>query len=198
MHLVQCKNQDAGCTRRILSTAETWHRIFALAIFAAISFRVTGCAHYNVGAGSLYAPDISTVYVPMIESDSFRRDLGERLTEAVIKEIELKTPYKVVGTPDADSILSVHLIADTRRTLVENSFDDPRLSVNTLYSEVSWINRRRLPIVPPQSLALPPDLVGIDQTSNIIPEVGQSVASSQQQAIERLAEQIVGTMESPW
>ena len=46
----------------------------------------------------------------MIESDSYRRDLGERLTEAVIKEIELKTPYKVVGTPDADSILSVQLL----------------------------------------------------------------------------------------
>ena len=27
---------------------------------------------------TLYAPDVDTVYVPMIESDSFRRDLGER------------------------------------------------------------------------------------------------------------------------
>ena len=42
-------------------------------------------------------PDVSTVYVPMIESGSYRRDLGERLTEAVAKQIELKTPYKVVG-----------------------------------------------------------------------------------------------------
>lgn len=169
----------------------------ALTVATCLLF-LSGCAHYNVGAGSLYAPDISTVYVPMIESDSFRRDLGERLTEAVIKEIELKTPYKVVGTPNADSILSVRLLGDTRRTLVENSFDDPRLSVNTLYSEVSWLNRRRLPIAPAQSLALPPELVGIDQTSNVIPEVGQSVASSQQLAIERLAQQIVGTMEAPW
>ena len=57
-----------------------------------------------MGAESLYAPDVQTVYVPMIESESFRRDLGERLTEAVVKEIELKSPFKVVGTPDADSI----------------------------------------------------------------------------------------------
>jgi hypothetical protein len=67
----------------------------------------------------LYAPDVTTVYVPMIDSDSYRRDLGERLTEAVVKEIELKTPYKVVSTPDADSILSARLITDTRRTLIE-------------------------------------------------------------------------------
>jgi len=159
---------------------------------------LAGCATYQVGSESLYAPDIATVYVPMIESDSYRRDLGERLTEAVIKEIELKTPYKVVGTPDADSILSVKLLGDSRKLLAENSFDDPRLLESTVYSEVSWLNRRRLPIAPAQTMPLPPELIGIDQSALLVPEVGQSVASSQQQAIERLAQQIVGTMESPW
>jgi hypothetical protein len=134
----------------------------------------------------------------MIDSDSYRRDLGERLTEAVVKEIELKTPYKVVSTPDADSILSARLITDTRRTIIENAFDDPRLSEVELLAEVAWLNRRRLPIAPAQMLAVPPELVGIGQTANLIPEVGQSVATSQQQAIERLAQQIVSTMEAPW
>jgi hypothetical protein len=166
--------------------------------FIATSMLLAGCARYQVGSESLYAPDIATVYVPMIESDSYRRDLGERLTEAVIKEIELKTPYKVVGTPDADSILSVRLLGDSRHLLAENSFDDPRLSESAVYSEVSWLNRRRLPMAPPQSIAMPPELVGIDQTALLVPEVGQSVASSQQQAIDRLAQQIVGTMETPW
>ena len=76
---------------------------------------LSGCVGYQVGTGSLYAPDVATVYVPMIESDSYRRDLGERLTEAVVKEIELKTPYKVVSTPDADSMLSARLLTDTRQ-----------------------------------------------------------------------------------
>src|ERR1700752_1275634 len=89
---------------------------------------LTGCAGYQVGTDSLYAPDLRTVFVPMIESESYRRDLGERLTEAVQKEIELKTPYKVVDTPDADSILSAKLLGDTRHVVVENAFDDPRLS----------------------------------------------------------------------
>jgi len=159
---------------------------------------LAGCAGYQVGAGSLYAPDVTTVYVPMIDSDSYRRDLGERLTEAVVKEIELKTPYKVVSTPDADSILSARLLTDSRRTLIENTFDDPRLSETELRAEVTWLNRRRLPIVPAQTLALPPELVAINQTTNLIPEAGQSVATSQQQAIERLAQQIVSTMEAPW
>ena len=159
---------------------------------------LTGCVGYQVGTGSLYAPDVATVYVPMIESDSYRRDLGERLTEAVVKEIELKTPYKVVSTPDADSILSARLLTDTRKTLVENAFDDPRVSENEIRAQVTWLNRRRLPIAPAQMVAVPPELVAMSATSNIIPEAGQSVATSQQEAIERLAQQIVATMEAPW
>jgi Lipopolysaccharide-assembly len=166
--------------------------------FAICLAMLSGCAGYQVGANSLYAPDVSTVYVPMIDSDSYRRDLGERLTEAVVKEIELKTPYKVVSSPDADSILSARLITDTRRTLIENVADDPRVSEIEMRAEVTWLNRRRLPIAPAQSLALPPELIVINQTANLIPEAGQSVATSQQQAIERLAQQIVSTMEAPW
>ena len=167
-----------------------------IAILLTVS--LAGCATYQVGAGSLYAPDVATVYVPMIESDSYRRDLGERLTEAIAKEIELKTPYKVVGTPDADSILYVRLTGDRRQTLVENAYDEPRLSETTIFSEVNWLNRRRQPLVAAQTIALPPDLVHISQTGNLIPEVGQSVALTQQKAIEALAQQIVGTMEAPW
>ena len=157
-----------------------------------------GCASYRMGSESLYAPDVQTVYVPMIESDSFRRDLGERLTEAVVKEIELKTPFKVVGTPDADSILSARLIADTKRVTVENKNDDPRVNEMGMFAEISWLNRRREPLRLPSTVILPPELLPVSQTAQLIPEGGQSVAVSQQQAIERLAQQIVSTMEEPW
>jgi lipopolysaccharide assembly LptE-like protein len=159
---------------------------------------LSGCVGYHAGTNSLYAPDVATVYVPMIESDSYRRDLGERLTEAVIKEIELKTPYKVVSTPNADSILTARLQQDTRKRVIQNAFSDPRVSETEIRAEVNWLNRRRLPIVPSQAIPIPAELVAFSQTSNLIPEAGQSVATSQQQAIQRLAQQIVGTMEAPW
>jgi len=168
--------------------------VFALT-FVTLS---AGCAAYRVGARSLYAPDIATVYVPMIESDSFRRDLGERLTEAVVKEIELKTPFKVVGTPDADSILSTRLVGDTKRVTIENRNDDPRAVEFNIAAEVTWLNRRRIPLRAPSTLELPPELLPIAQSSTLLPEVGQSVVTAQQQAIERLAQQIVSTMEEPW
>ena len=159
----------------------------------------SGCAANRFGNETLYAPDVQTVYVPMIESDSFRRDLGERLTEAVVKEIELKTPFKVVGTPDADSVLGARIVGERKRVTVENQNDDPRAIEINLNAEVSWINRRQQPICPPATIAVPPELfLPMAQTAALLPEAGQSVASQQQVAIQRLAEQIVSTMEEPW
>ncbi|QDT70763.1 hypothetical protein MalM25_37190 [Planctomycetes bacterium MalM25] len=160
-----------------------------------------GCAGYRSGADSLYAPDVATVYVPMIESDSFRRDLGERLTEAVVKEIELKTPFKVIASPNADSLLVVNLRADRRTVQAEDQFDNPRVFAGELVAEATWMNRRRLPMAPTRTIDLPPgfgDAVGISQQTPFIPEAGQTIASHQQKMIARLAEQIVGVMEEPW
>jgi hypothetical protein len=159
---------------------------------------LAGCAAYQVGSQSLYAPDVATVYVPIVESDSYRRELGERLTEAVAKKIDLNTHFKVVGTPDADSVLSVRLISETRRVVVENASDDPRGLEVDMHAEVTWLNRRRLPIVPVHAILLPPDLARFHQQSVLIPEVGQSIVTAQQQAIDRLADQIVSAMEEPW
>jgi len=159
---------------------------------------LAGCASYRVGNQTLYAPDVRTVYVPMIESESFRRDLGERLTEALIKEIELKTPLKVVGTPDADSILSARLVGDTKRVTIENQNDDPRAVEISMTLEIAWLNRHRKPLGVPATLALPPELLPVNNLAMLIPETGQSVATAQQQAIVRLAQQIVSTMEEPW
>jgi hypothetical protein len=158
-----------------------------------------GCAAFRFGNESLYAPDVATVYVPMVESDSFRRDLGERLTEAIIKEIESKTPYKVVGTPDADSILSARLVSDRKRVTVENQNDDPRTIEIAMTADVSWMNRRSQPLAPPTTIPLPAELfMPMGQTASLLPEAGQSVESQNQVAIERLAQQIVATMEEPW
>ncbi len=38
---------------------------------------LAGCASYHFGNATLFPPDISTVYVPMIESHSFRPDMAK-------------------------------------------------------------------------------------------------------------------------
>lgn len=157
-----------------------------------------GCAGYQVGNRSLYAPDIQTVYVPMFESNSFRRQLGERLTEAVIKQIQIKTPYTVVNTPDADAILSGKILVDHKRILIETPTDEGREVQVDLLVEVNFLDARGDRLAPTQTMPMPSTAATIGQANNLIPEYGQSIATAQQAAIQKVAEQIVSQMENPW
>jgi hypothetical protein len=159
---------------------------------------LSGCAGYQVGNQSLYPPEIRTVYVPMFQSVSFRRDLGERLTEAVVKEIEKRTPYKVVTDPNADSVLSGRIVEETKHVLVPDLTGDARESQVAMKVEVNWVDRKGRLLRDVASVPLPAEIADVTGTGNIVPEVGQSIATAQQEAICRMAEQIVGLMEKPW
>jgi len=158
----------------------------------------TGCAGYHVGNQTLYAPHITTVYVPMFESDSFRRDLGEWLTEAVVKEIELKTPYKVVGDPSADSVLTGRIITVTKRVLVEDTTDQAREVDVHFAVRVTWATRQGELVRAPAVIPLPMSVIHFGEGRSVIPEAGQSTAVAEQTAVTQLAEDIVATMETPW
>jgi hypothetical protein len=159
---------------------------------------VAGCAGYRFGAASLFPQDIRTVYVPVFESHSFRRNLGEWLTEAVIKEIERRTTYKVAGSANADSVLTGVILSDSKRIVVENPLDEPRLAEFILTVQVTWADRRSGELIRQGAVAVPPEVVELALGGRFAPEVGQSVTTAQQQAIERLAEQIVDLMEAAW
>jgi hypothetical protein len=157
-----------------------------------------GCAAYQIGNQSLYPLEIHTVSVPVFQSNSFRPDLGERLTEAVVKEIETRTPYKVVNDPNADSVLTGRLVAETKRVLVPGLTGDAREIQADMRVQVTWTDRKGRLLRDEQYVPLPAEIADVSATGNVVPEVGQSIATAQQQAICRLAEQIVGLMEKPW
>jgi hypothetical protein len=159
---------------------------------------VIGCVGYQVGPRSLYRPDVYSVYVPVFESDSLRRNLGEQLSEAVIKQIELKTPYKVVSGAQADSVLSGRILQDYKYVVAENVNDDPRDIEVEFKIEISWRDRRGDLISETYTYGIPSSIVAFGQAVPLIPESGQSVATAHLAAIEALAEQIVSRMEVPW
>ncbi len=175
---------------------------FAIFLAAAIVLQAVlgGCASYQIGNQSLYPSHIKTVHVPVFDSLSFRRNLGEQLSEAVIKEIETKTPYKVVGNPrEADSVLTCKIIQDKRSTIVLDWFNDPRQLQNVLKVQVSWVDRKGDVLRQSRPIVISPATsTSVTSTSVLTPEVGQSVATAQQLAMKRAAEQIVGMMETAW
>ena len=70
---------------------------------------------------------IHTVFVPVFRSNSFCRDIQLLLTEAVTKEIEERTRYKVVGTLDeADAILEGTVNTADKNLVVEDPLNLPR------------------------------------------------------------------------
>jgi hypothetical protein len=161
---------------------------------------LAGCVGYgyHIGNASLFDSNIETVYVPMFESNSFRRDLAERVTEAVIKEIESHATFKVVSDPKADTILTGKITSDTKHLLVQTLNGDPRDMEITLQVKVCWMDRRGNKLRDCPAIPIPADCVSVGAASDLVGEVGQSVATSQQRAIKRLAQQIVGLMETPW
>ena len=157
-----------------------------------------GCATYHFGNQALYRNDIYTVHVPVFESESFREFLGERLTEAVVKEIELKTPYKVSRAGTSDTVLYGRLLEEDKFVLTENVNDEPRDIEVGMQLEVSWRGRGGELLAGPDVYQIPVGLAQVGQAVHFVPEGGQSLATAQQAAIQKLAEQIVSRMELPW
>jgi hypothetical protein len=182
-----------------LPTAHCPLPTLTLLILCTIIAFFAGCSAYQIGNKSLYPEGIHTVYVPMFESDSFRRYLGERLTEAVMKEIEAKTIYKVVSNPiHADSVLSGRIVGETKRVLINDRSGDPRELQSELRVIVSWVDQRGRTLRDNRVVPLPDELTDVAGAGKFVPELGQSGATSQQEAIRRVAQQIVGLMENPW
>jgi hypothetical protein len=160
----------------------------------------TGClGNYQFGARTLFPEGIETVYVPVFDSVSYRRELGVELTEAVVKEIERRTNFKVVSSPSAaDTVLVGKIIGENKKLLFEIPTGDPREMEVNLTVQVSWTDQRGRPVCNIPSVPVPGAAVNVSATSQLVAEVGASVATQHQAAIKRLAEQIVSLMEKPW
>ncbi|MFO0904625.1 MAG: LPS assembly lipoprotein LptE [Pirellulales bacterium] len=160
---------------------------------------LSGCAGYRMGTRTMFRTDVQTVHVPIIESDTYRRYLGERLTEAVVKQIELTTPYKVIGSAEnADSILRCRLTNERRQLTVETRTDESRTIEVALNVQVDWLDRAGQSLTQRTEVPMPSSLLSVAQATEFIPEAGQSSVTAQQETIDALARQIVGQMEAAW
>jgi hypothetical protein len=157
-----------------------------------------GCASYQFGAAALYPAGIRTVHVPIVRNETFRHELGVQLTEALVAEIERRTPYKVVSNPNADSILRCTLVAQSKVVLTETATDDPRALDTAVSVAVNWNTRDGRRLMQNSLAALDLDPTGFSQSSRFVPEAGQSIDTANQDAINDLARRIVSQMESRW
>ena len=143
-----------------------------------------------------YAPfdtsEIKTVAV-FFKTNSFRRDIEKQLTEAVEKEITMRTPFKL--EPDhtkADSLLSGTITYANKGLVVEAPTNFPRQLNMMINVAVKWT---RNPPTEVEDKQLPTMVV---ETINFVPEVGDTTLGATNHVVQALAKQIVDMMEQPW
>ena len=168
----------------------TFNRILAFSVLT-----IAGCG-YTLGTQT--RNDVRTVHVPVFKSESSRRNLDYLLTEAVQREIRTRTPYRLEDAETADTILTGRIVEIRKSLLSETRHDDPREVQLTVGAEVTWIDRRSGQILHQQTFPVGPQLTAQASSVSIAPEVGQSLATGQQEAAQRLAARIVDLMEAPW
>ncbi|MEZ6126401.1 MAG: LptE family protein [Planctomycetaceae bacterium] len=167
-------------------------RIRSLFLFSVL---LTGCG-YVFGPPTM--PGVRTIHVPVFKTDSFRRNLDYLLTEAVQTEIKNRSGYRLADAATADTVLEGRII-DVRKTpLSETRFDDPRELQLMLGAQISWIDRRTGRILQQQTFPISQQLSQHASQVSFAPEVGQSLATAQQDAVRRLASQIVDLTEMSW
>ncbi len=76
---------------------------------------------------SLYSTQYRSVAVPIFQNDTMTRNLEFMLTDAVIKEIQSRTQYRVLGEQYADTILTgtitsvdMQMLSQSRTTGLDN------------------------------------------------------------------------------
>jgi hypothetical protein len=193
--------------------------LVGLALFAA------GCedgGHFTVLGYTTrpnYDTSIRTIRVPIFKNltmrDSTREGIEFQLTQAVVREIGLKTPYRVVGgNCDADTELDGTIVSFVKNVINRNQLNEVREAVTTLTLEVTWRDLRTGEILsqpkakpdpipalsdqPPNANAQVDRPVTITADASFIPELGESITTARKKAIDRLAVQIVSMMEIPW
>jgi hypothetical protein len=161
-----------------------------------------------------YNPDIRTVYVPIFQNVTFTRGLEFDLTKAVIREIEAKTPYKVVDCrANADTELIGKIITTAKGVITLNQLGEIRDAQASMGVELVWRDLRPgcsgtilsadpkkeevRGEVPIAGAKLPPPAL-VTPNASFIPELGGSMLAAQKQLVDRTAIQIVSMMERGW
>ncbi len=139
----------------------------------------------------LYNRSIHTIAVPIFANKTFRREWEFRLTEAIDKNIEFRTPYKISRERPADTVLSGEIV-DIQENVLTRRFGTilPRENQVTVVVNFTWRDARTGRVLVERR--------GFNRSSTEIPQTQERVDDAEQLAIERLAAAIVDQLQTDW
>jgi hypothetical protein len=169
----------------------------AAAGLAALAGALSGCGY---GAGFRARAGVESVAVPVFENRSLRREVEFPLTEAVVREVQRRTPLAVLPEGRADLVLRGTIESFEQRVLVEGARDEVLESVAVIAVGVVGVDREGREVFrytgaagsPAAQRASGPAIV---EQAQFAEARGESIARPTSDAFVDLAERIVMLLE---
>ncbi len=160
-----------------------------------LSVAVLGCEPMGYTARSQYRSGIRTVAVPVWTrgKDVYRRDVEIRLTQALVKRLELDTPYKVTDKAKADTLLtgSIEKIEQTTTSFNPDTGQPRELAVK-FFVNFQWEDLRTGKMLVREQNFTVSDVYLPTEPFN------ENFFIGSEALMERLARRIVETLEADW
>jgi len=174
--------------QHIIQTGLNKRIIFKKLTYIVIIFTlISGCGYTTK---SLISRKINSIYIPVFENKTFRRDLEFDLTNAVKDEIMSKTKLRIARKESADTILTGKIMKVTEGMLSSNVADDIVESRVTIFVDIKLVDRRT-----GRTLIEEKDL---NQSAEFVVKRGENIRTASQESLARLAEIIVYHLEEKW
>lgn len=172
-------------------------RSIGVLLLLAVALIFPGCNAGDEVAGysakELYDANIRTVAVPIFANRTFYRETEFKLAESLIKQIESRTPYKVVNGSAADTqIAGAILHVDKQlisRTFNEGVTQEVQVKVTVSFE---WKDLRSGKVLRKRST--------LSGTGDYVPTkgAGEPAEIGIRTAVNELAGEIVGVMRADW
>jgi hypothetical protein len=167
----------------------------AAAVFAAVLAGCSGDPTEGYSFDSLYRTDIKSVAVPMwdVGQDVYRRELQTRLSEALVKRIEMDTPYKVTTAARADTELRGKIDVVSQRVLsYVPSSGEPREIEMTFIMSFTWKDLRTGKIIAEKQK------LEVSDTYITQSPLESDFFQGSEKVINECARRVVEQLEAPW
>jgi hypothetical protein len=169
------------------------YRPAALCAIALLTTLPAGCGYGVAGYeyGGLYRQDVATVAVPVFGTKSFSRGDEVALTQALVNQIEMRTPYKVVPRDRSDTIIEGVVSSVASSTISsDDSTSLPQEQVYVITVDFIWKDLRTGRVLVERK--------GFEQTAAFYPTLGEGRPTGRQATVEALAAGIVDEMSGDW
>lgn len=162
---------------------------------------IGGCGYQHSGSmenapkgyqwSTLYRGDVKTVAVPIFANRTYYRGVEFQLTEAIAKQLEAHTPYKIVSRAKADTVLEGEIIRVRVRTVSNDRISQvPQEQLYSVRVNFTWKDLRTGRILT--------DEKDFEQAAPYYPTLGEGQFTGEQQNVERLALAIVERLQPAW